>query len=289
MDKNKLPVFLQRCEIELSSMCNLKCVYCPRKYVDGLAAFMEWRLFKKIIDELEPYPETILALHRRGESLLHPKISEFIDYIKGKFKTIQLATNGTLLDEKISQKLIRSISFISFSLDVPDVFDRTRTPANYAKTEKKILRFLAMNKGKVKTQVSMVRAPETDPESVKTFYKIWKQKVDRIRIYEEHSSDGKFGSLRLKRKNRSACTMPFYEMVVFSDGMVGRCNHDWNGTPLGTLNETTIQEIWHSPKYYNLRTQHQKLTITDSVCRDCDSWYPVTGRQMTGETYESAA
>ncbi|MDD5512249.1 MAG: radical SAM protein, partial [Candidatus Omnitrophica bacterium] len=95
-------VFPRRIEIELSAVCNLRCSYCPRKFLKELDGFMEFGLVKQIIDEAAEFPETILVLHRRGESLLHPRFGDICELVKGKFKEVQLATNATLLDDKKS-------------------------------------------------------------------------------------------------------------------------------------------------------------------------------------------
>jgi len=276
----------KRVEIELASACNLRCTYCPRKYIDGMYGFIDIALFKRLIDEISEYPDTILVLHRRGESLLHPNFIEICNYIKGKFKTIQLATNATLLDDKRSKAIIGALSFISFSIDIPEVFDKTRIPARYSEVESRILKFLDLNKGRVQTQVSMVKTQETPEENAKNFEKIWKGKVDRIRIYEEHSKDGRFGSLGRSRGRRKPCAMPFYEILIYCDGKVGRCNHDWNGEPMGDVNNETIKDIWNNSIYKDLRRQHETLDIIDKVCKTCDSWYPEIGNQKTGETIE---
>ena len=132
----------------------------------------------------------------------------------------------------------------------------------------------------------MVRTEETPEENSKIFKKIWKSKVDRVRIYEEHSRNGSFGSLIRNRGKRMPCVMPFYEMLVYCDGKVGRCNHDWQGRPLGDVCINTVRDIWRSNIYDNLRNQHRKLQIEDEVCKSCDSWYPEFGEQKTGQILE---
>jgi len=276
--------FPQRIEIELVSACNLQCTFCPRRFINKAGGFISPVLFKKLIDEIAEYPETILVLHRRGESLLHPDFIDFCSYIKGKFRQIQLATNATLLNERISEAIIDTMSFISFSIDLPEVFERSRIPAQYKDVESKILQFLALNSGRVHTQVSMVKTAHTPCEDPEKFKQLWRGKVNRIRIYEEHSRDGRFGSLARDRGKRMPCAMPFYEILVYDDGEVGRCNHDWNGASMGNLNFTTIKDLWKSTAYLELRKEHQSLEIRDQVCRDCDSWYPQQGEQLTGET-----
>lgn len=278
--------FPSRIEIELAAACNLRCVYCPRRFMDGLNGFMEIPLFKKIVNEASERPSTILVLHRRGESLLHPEFKKMCAYVAGKFSQVQLATNATLLDEDASLAIIKTVSFVSFSIDAPEAFDKIRVPASYSKVEANILKFLKLNNDKVLTQVSMVRRQDTSNADIEKFKRMWKGKVNRIRIYEEHSQSGKFGSLGRPRGRRSPCTMLFYSMLVYYDGMTGRCNHDWNGAALGDLNKQSLKEIWNSCVYEDLRRQHESLRITDSVCRDCDSWYPFAGRQETGEAVE---
>jgi len=282
--------FPKRVEIELSSKCNLSCTYCPRRFIDKLDGFMEYSLFEHIINEISEYPETILVLHRRGESLLHPQFVDFLTLIKDKFNNVQLATNGTLLNREKAEAIIQTVSFLSFSIDTPSLFKQTRINANYDIVEKNISNFLELNKAygnPVKTQVSKVMTNESDESDIALFNEIWSEKVDRVRIYEQHSEEGKFGSLKNKRTDRKTCTMPFYELVVCYDGKIARCNHDWNGDAMGNLCNTTIHEVWRSEKFETLRSQQVSLEIYDSVCLNCDSWYPKEGKQETGLAFES--
>ena len=278
--------FPKRIEIELSNTCNLSCTYCPRRYLGDLRGFMDFGLFKKIIDEASAWPQTVIVLHRRGESLLHPDFVKICGYIQGKFREIQLATNATVLDASKSRAIIDALQFISFSIDVPERFDTTRVPARYAQVEKNIIDFLALNNGKIRTQVSMVRTAQTLPAELELFKELWKDKVSRVRIYEEHSIGGVFGSVRNPRCGRVPCVMPAYEMLVYQDGKVGRCNHDWNGEEMGDLTRSTVAEVWNNREYRGLRQQQETLVFTDKVCAGCNSWYGEIGNQGTGEVLE---
>ena len=282
----KTPDFPSRLEIELVSDCNLKCTYCPRHLVNELTGYMTLELFKKIIDETTIHPGTTLVLHRRGESMLHPEFNAMLDYVSGKFKEVQMATNATILNPDKYQSIVNGLDFLSFSLDTPERFNITRLPAKYEKVEAKILDFLDFNKGRVKTQASMVRTAETTEEMCKEFIDIWHGKVDRVRIYEEHSTDGNFGSLVNPRSERKPCMMPVYEMLIYDNGVIARCNHDWDSDGMGDVTKNTLHEIWHNEKYKNLRWQHLEQKLFDPVCSTCDSWYPEIGNQDTGEVVE---
>jgi MoaA/NifB/PqqE/SkfB family radical SAM enzyme len=255
--------------------------------MNSLDGYINVNLFKRIIDEASAYPETVLVLHRRGESLLHPEITTLLAYVAAKkFGDVQMATNATLLTGRLYDLLVRSLTFISFSLDAARTYNMTRVPATYETVEKNILKFLEYNKGRVRTQASMVRTGSACDEDIKQFKEVWGERVDRVRIYEEHSRNGVFGSLNTPRRERRPCVMPFYEMLVYDDGRVGRCNHDWNGDALGDLKLSTIAEIWYSQPYESLRNQHNKLVFSDAVCGKCDSWYPEIAKQGTGEVME---
>lgn len=282
--------FPQRVEVELVSDCNLKCTYCPRHYINELTGYIDFKLFKKIISECSDYPDLTLVLHRRGESMLHPQFNEMLNLVSGKFKEVQMATNATQLNEDKFESIVNGLDFISFSLDTPDNFNKTRVPAKYDTVEKKILKFLEYNKRRVKTQASMVKTETTLDSDCDLFKNIWESRVDRVRIYEEHSKDGEFGALENPREIRKPCVMPSYEILVYDNGKVARCNHDWSSDKdnyyMGDLNNTTIKELWKSKKYQDLREQHNSLNITDPVCSKCDSWYPDIGNQGTGEVLE---
>lgn len=283
-------IFPKRIEIELASACNLRCTYCPRHFVSKLNGFIDLSLFRRLIDEIAVYPDTIIALHRRGESLLHPSFMEMLNYVRGKFGTIQLATNATMLNSEKAQAIIDAVTFISFSIDTPDQFHLTRIPARYEDVESNILSFLKMNAAEgapVETQVSMVKTSEKTKSDLQMFQTSWEHRVDRVRIYDQHSEKGIFGAIKNKRTERKPCVMPSYEMLIYCDGKVGRCNHDWDGEPIGDITTTSIHEIWHSEIYQDLRDQHKKLRITDNVCATCDSWYPEAGVQGTGKVIEA--
>ncbi len=285
-----LPIFPKRIEIELVSACNLRCTYCPRHYVNNLNGFMDYDLFERLIDEITPFPETILVLHRRGESLLHPRFVDMMNIVKNKFKEVQLATNATVLNGEKAQAIIDAVTFLSFSIDTPQSYETKRPPAKYEKVRHDIEKFLRANSRQgnpVRTQVSMVKTNGVSDQEIIEFENIWTDKVDRIRIYEEHTVDGNFGSLKLKRRKRKPCVMPFYEMLIYCDGKTGRCNHDWDGAPIGDILGKKISTIWQNGVYKTLRNQHEYLSITDPVCSACDSWYPEEGHQGTGKVVEN--
>ena len=118
---SKFPVYLL---VEPTSVCNLRCVMCfqidksfTKKPYMG---FMDFNLFKKIIDEAANNGTSAITLASRGEPLLHPKISEMIKYVSKKesFIDIKLNTNATRLNEKLCHEILKSnINMVVVSID----------------------------------------------------------------------------------------------------------------------------------------------------------------------------
>jgi radical SAM protein with 4Fe4S-binding SPASM domain len=134
----------------------------------------------------------------------------------------------------------------------------------------------------------MVRTEKTKAEDVAAFKEAWQDRVDRVRIYDEHSVGGVFGAMKNPRRERKTCVMPFYEMLIYDNGRVGRCNHDWNGEPMGNLNKNSISDVWHSTAYAKLRKEQECLVFSDEVCKSCDCWYAEIGKQGTGDVIEKS-
>lgn len=278
--------FPLRIEIEPTNDCNSLCGYCPRRFMKYKTGFMDVPLYKKIIDELSDFHDRTLVLFRRGEALMHPEFIQMLRLTKDKFKEVQLATNAALMDKSMAHAIAEAVDFLSFSLELPERYPRYRK-LDYPTVLKNVEYFLLINK-KTTTQVSIVKTDDTTTTDIVRFKAQWIDKVDRVRIYEEHSNDGRFGSLKKSRGKRKPCIKPFNDILIFWDGRVGRCNHDWGSYPLGSVVNNSIKEIWHSKPYKELRKQHSDLVIFDKVCKDCDSWYEHTGTCEVGKVYEKS-
>jgi len=123
--------------IELTNHCNIKCITCAREYAYGDAmakGFMDFEKFKKIIDEVYPYVDSI-GLTGLGETFLYKRIEESIDYIrtKGKGIIISCSINAHLPKSiEIAQKLIGKIDTIQISIDgIGEVYNKVRLTADF--------------------------------------------------------------------------------------------------------------------------------------------------------------
>lgn len=301
----KSGVFPKRITVELTNICNISCSFCPRHLIKMPFGYMEDDLFYKIIDEAAKHLPVTIVLFFRGESLLHDQLDAFIKYAKQKgIGPLQLASNALALTDEIGDKLIAAgLDFISFSIDTNNevIYKQARKNGDLQTSRNNILHFVKKceeaRKNGVQTpeiQVSTVDLPEYK-NGQQEFIDFWQQYADRIRVYIEHSTDGNLGSIQqalpLNSSQRQACQKVFSDMIIYWDGKVALCNHDWNNIlPLGNIKEMGIAEIWNGEEYEKVRNMHRTAEFPkDIVCKKCDHWqmyYLSDG--FLGKVYEKA-
>ena len=104
---------------EITRRCNLKCIHCRSSSeieVKGHPDFSTQEAFR-IIDDIISYAKPVIVLSG-GEPLLRMDVFEVARYGTEKGLRMCLATNGTLVNDKICEKIKNSgIKIVSLSLD----------------------------------------------------------------------------------------------------------------------------------------------------------------------------
>ncbi len=300
-------LFPERLTLELSFACNLRCPVCPRHHVRHAPRprMIDGALARDLIRSAAEHGTKTLVPFFRGESLMHPELIPILAFAKKVgIDTIQLATNATLLDEEKARALLDlEISSISFSVDTTDeaTYRMIRKNAEYGATIRNIERFLELRAGRavrVEAQVSAVDSELSEHEKER-FIAFWTDKVERVRIYPEHSTGGRFGKLAHGANatdpppTRYPCLKPVTDMVVYCDGSIGLCNHDWerpDDAPLGHTATTSLADIYRGGAYRRMRRWHTSPTQPGPIpCESCDHWmgyYLADG--LVGELHRKA-
>ncbi|MDH5543018.1 MAG: radical SAM protein [Nitrospinota bacterium] len=126
---------------ETTAGCNLECIHCRRLDVSKqlMKDDLTFEESKKMIDGIAEMGKPILVLSG-GEPLFRPDIFDIAKYASGeKGLTVALATNGTMVDEKMAEKIVESgIQRVSISLDgLGEVHDNFRKlPGSYDRAVK---------------------------------------------------------------------------------------------------------------------------------------------------------
>jgi len=282
----KLKNFPERVTIELTNRCNLACTMCPRHLMEGNLGSMSFDLFKKIIDEISGYKPVALIPFMRGESMLHRDFIPMMEYAKSKdIGPIQIATNASMMKKEIAEALVDlEIDFVSFSIDSidPETYAEIRVHGKLEKVLANIEHFINYRAKKKSVlpeiQVSVVKTGQNQ-DQVDGFVKHWQGKVDRIRVFEQHTSDGNFGSIgtlkdKFKFDRRLPCHKVFNEISIYWNGEIALCCHDWDRkNSIGNVSENSIAEIWKNKRYEWIRLTHtDQPDKMEKLCKNCDQW-----------------
>ena len=104
---------------EITRRCNLNCVHCRSSSELEAIGHPDFSLdeAKRVIDDISSYASPVLVLSG-GEPLLREDVFDIARYGAGKGLRMCLATNGTLVNDEICEKIkAADIKMVSLSLD----------------------------------------------------------------------------------------------------------------------------------------------------------------------------
>ncbi len=284
----RLPYGPVRLWVEPTSFCNLECPMCTSKDIpEDKTGYMDWGLFKKIIDEARDFVFDI-NLFIGGESLFHKRLPDMIRYARDNGIGTRLSTNATVLTKDKTEALLDAgLDFIIFSFDGYDKesYEKIRVNANYEKTLGNIRGFLEekRKRGSSKPYVVFQVIEGLDDrgnndESRSVFLKALEGlPIDKISIIEPHTFGGKISrkddkKFRTVGRKYVPCTFLWYSMSVRWDGTVVPCCVDLSGDmPLGDVRKERLLDIWNGKGLIELREKIASGRYKDvPLCKGCD-------------------
>lgn len=278
-----LGVMPVRLWIESASACNLKCVMCPNKIMAaGERGLMKIELFRKVIDEARDFVHDVY-LHHRGEPLLNPAIFDMIAYARAAGIRTRFHTNGTLLDEEKSKRLLAAgPDLVSFSVDgfSKEAYEAVRGGAVFEETVANITRLLELRRDArlrrpyivVERIVFRKPPPGETPDTIAELTGRFNAAgIDEVIAKEEYFWAEAGAQPQGGQRSYGRCTFPWYAMVICRDGTVTPCPQDFHAfLKMGDVNHASLREIWNGPQFRDLRRRFNADVESLTLCRDCD-------------------
>jgi radical SAM protein with 4Fe4S-binding SPASM domain len=257
---------------------------CPRENIYFPPKNMALPLFKKIIDEGRDFLEFAVP-YGVGEPLLNPEIYDMISYCRSLGIPTGISTNATILTEAAARKLMSSgLDYIIFAFDgaTRETFEKYRKGANFDTVRTNILNFLRVKKemkSRIFCIVQVVRLKDNKGE-IPDLLRMWRiDGIEEIRIKkDEVHNEG--SAIPGDDGRRPPLKYPCYllwrgPMYIHFDGTVYPCCYIFPDEPIGNVGETTLREVWNSPRMVKLREAHVKGDLTDyEACRNCPAARP---------------
>jgi len=295
-------------QIELTNHCPMSCVMCAR--TTGMTrelGYMDEFLFKRIIQQASGFSSRIF-FHHFGDSLLHPKLGNFIRYANQYNIKTFLSTNPVLLNEGRSRELVDS-GLYELVLSLDGITSKTSTTIrgqsarNVDLAEKNILSFIKY-RGTINSKIpflimQIVRQKENLHE-IEPWINKWSKVrgIDRVKVKTYVTWDGQDQYINSLKPNepppnlsKIVCDKPWTSVTILWDGRVVPCCFDYDGIyVIGDINKQSLQEIWDGKEIRNLRQCHSESKRQDiRLCAKCTDmegynvrkWYYPLNRLFT--------
>jgi radical SAM protein with 4Fe4S-binding SPASM domain len=270
--------------VETTAKCNLYCPMCPREIRKQPKEDMESEIFDRLVAESGRSAEHMMLIGL-GEPLLDPLIFDRIEYCARHNISTLLSTNGTLLDEAASARLLASpVEHVTLSFDgaTKESFEFYRKGARFEAVRDNFLRFARMKKeraAKVQVVVQMVRMERNAPE-VEDFLRFWRRQpgVDQVRIKEDETNlmrpSAGHDAADWKHPCHYLWRGPLY---IKHNGDVYPCCQSYmlGGEPVGRIGEKPLYQIWNSDRMRSMRRMHVEGRAGEiDVCARCCTTIP---------------
>ena len=266
--------FPEHVDLELSSICNMNCPMCYttlEQYKSQKKMFMDFALFKRLINECAEGKVFSVRLSIRGEPLMHPHFAECAQYAKKKgIKEVSFLTNALLLDENMAKVIVEAeVDWVTISFDgLGATYNKIRKPAKYEEALQRVKDFVRIRDehgfGKPAIKVQTIwDAIKDDPDAfLSTFNNIVDMTAFNMYVDYENTVDHDPGFF---------CKSPWERMVIYADGSVPKCINDpFSKDIIANVNDASLRQIWTGEAMRNVRemlVRHKRLEFAS--CRSC--------------------
>lgn len=253
---------MTKIQFESSTQCNAKCTFCPRYDMARPQGEMSDELFHKIIKEGKEMGNSFFVPFLNGEPFIFSRIWEWLDYMKDV--RVHIYTNAEFMDvDRLLTYPNISVICCSVNASTKETYDKIMRGPDFNKVVSNVENLLSKRKKGV--YVSMVITSDNQHE-VEDFKKKWGENA----IFGEFKNWGGARHDKLEKTGRRVpCYAALKTMSILWDGRVCGCCLDYDGKLiLGNANKQTLQEIWHSSKWF--RDKHKKLDFNTEPCRECN-------------------
>lgn len=270
--------------VETTAKCNLYCPMCPRETHKQPKEDMPAEIFDRLVRESGRSAEHMMLIGL-GEPFLDPLIFDRIEYCARHDISTLLSTNGTLLDEETSARLLQSpLEHVTLSFDgaTRESFEYYRKGARFEKVRDNFVRFSRMKKergSRMQVVVQMVRM-ERNAGEVEDFVRFWNgvPGVDQVRIKEDETNLMRPLAGHEAEEWKHPCHYlwrgPLY---VKHNGDVYPCCQSYmlDGKPVGHIGERPLAEIWNSEEMVRMRRLHVAGRAGEiDICSRCCTTIP---------------
>lgn len=280
---------IDRCYLEITNICNLDCVFCPKNARKKQRMTMEQ--YDLLTDKLRGQIR-FLYFHLMGEPMLHPLLSDFIAMARDKGFIPVLTTNGTLfgrgldvMPHKIQISLhsqegneprdgVGEADALAKAADREAAYiDEVMRFAQDAASRGTIVVLRLWNQGGFDSRndaIHQLIARHIAQDGWTQRYDGWKL-AEKIYLEYDQMFEWPDEAHSQCGADEVFCYALRNQIGVHVDGTVVPCCLDHDGSVrLGNLFEQSLSDILSSPRATALYEGFSRHRATEELCRKCD-------------------
>lgn len=271
----KMPCILS---IENTNICNARCIMCPHTKMKRKQKVMSQKNFEQIVDKVMKQERIkFITITGFGEPFADKDLDKKIAWINKKYPGVKIIifTNGSLLDEKIAEKILKLGVFkLNFSVNGTKKNYKRIMGLDYDRTMEKINYFLKRQKelrSKTLTNVSLMVLND-NKKDIKEFMDFWSGRVDSVMAYLPSDWAGGVDVVaKTPFKNKRWPCMALWKFVTIDvDGNVIMCCRDYESKfKLGNVLKDDYKKI--KERMDGVKKRHLEMDFSMPICRRCDN------------------
>lgn len=274
--------------LELSNICNHKCLFCPNSEMRRRRCHMDSGLVYRLLSEGSKLGIKKVGLFITGEPFVSPDLEKYISFAKeNNYTYVFITTNGALATpDRLAGIMEAGVDSIKFSINAgtKESYKMIHGVDDYEKVWENLIYADSYRKKRglpVKLLSSFVVTKYTK-EEINMHYEKIKPYIDDICFFKAESFGGDMKNDALEvamdhedmpqytLPNRLPCAELFHTMCVTAEGyLTCCCNEAFNYLVVADVNKLTLKEAWDSDAMQDIRRRHIEGNIEGTQCYKC--------------------
>lgn len=275
--------------LELSNICNHKCIFCPNSKLKRRKVEMPQELVHRLLQEGAQLGIKEVGFFMNGEPFVSARLEEHIQYAKELGYRVFITTNGALATQERIRKVVDlGLDSVKFSVNggSRESFLKVHGRDDYETVIQNLAYFRQYrDETKAKTRIlasCVVTKYITDEIDAHyqnlaqyaddvVFYKAesfagqMKKEVEEIQVDIDHKYVPKYSL-----PNALPCPELFRVICVTAEGYLTLCcSEALNYLAVLDMNEYSLKDAWHSEIMCKLRKQHIEKKVKGTLCETC--------------------
>jgi spiro-SPASM protein len=271
-------------EIELTGNAEIETIYSWRKAIKSHRGNMDLPLLKKILSETASFGlNYTVCFGGAGDPMLHPSFYEALDMARAEplVNAIMIETDGTQANHNFTQYIgkandPRITVIVEMNGYNSETYLKIHGCDRFDEVKKNIILLRdAFNSNLKNLYIQLMKINETE-QFLDEYYDFWEAEKVQIILQKQNTCLGLVEDRKyydLTPLERVPCWHLQRDLFILSDGTVGFCKQDINGSfSKWNLKNASLGDIWDSKKVIFVNDYKGKRS-TSPDCAKCDEWY----------------